>query len=174
VRILACALCIVALLPAMAAAAPATQSYRNTTLHYAISYPQNWSPLKVPGADFALMAKDRNVFLSITVAPGIMGAYRQQQVLSQSPFDSLFGSPNANLLNLPEISPLRLHGSVGTLWHASVMNPDGTLRAIYALLASYARHNYTVLGVVRNTRLPGAKQDTAALRTVMSSMAFFG
>lgn len=165
--IAALALAVPLLISAAAEADPASLSYRSERLHYAISYPSSWAPFHVARADFALMAADRNAFVSTSVANGTVTAKDQAHTVTYS--FSAFG----RAMTKPLIQPVQVQGGTGTLGTATIRSGADTLSTVYVFLATYRLRNYTVIGIVRNAHAKSAQTDQAALLTMIRSTTFF-
>lgn len=148
------------------AATTLTRAYSSGQYRYGIEYPRSWKPLRVPGANFAIIAPDRNVVVAITTMPGVanLPTLARGLRLAFAPFGRLVGPPVTGVVHPP--------GATGLLATASVITPSAQRSDVLALAASHHQHMFIMLGVVQNGQAGTALSDVAAARAILASARF--
>ena len=148
------------------AAASPPHAYISTPYFYALTYPASWRRMRVPGADLAIIAPNRNDVVSVSVAPGSADGAVLRRALPRA--FVAFG----HLLRPPSPAVLHFRGATGWAARGLVRTPRGRESSVLVVLVSHHGHLLDILAVVADRDAPGAASDERAVTRIVATLRF--
>jgi hypothetical protein len=150
--------------PGTGRAAGSIPIYTSLPYHYSVSYPTTWTRIAVKGADFSVVAPDRNAIVSLSVARGEASLRALTDALKL--VYPAFGKPDRP----PFFGTTSYVFAPGAVTYSFVIGRKGARRYIYASNFSYLKHLYTLVGAVVDVSLPTTSVDYQQMRYVATTL----